>query len=131
MTIKRVNWRYLYVLTYCRDAYDNQNSQIAIKIVNWRYLRCNKNHKFSRLITIALESSRSNPQHLLANVMPFSFKIVNIYSCTTKLQRTLVDPMWLLLNSQSHSFAILHDCFTILSLYMLQVSLFIRFIYIT
>ena len=51
MTIKIVSWRYLYVLTYSRDANDNPNSQLAlstwlhiaemlmtIKIVNWRYL---------------------------------------------------------------------------------------------
>ena len=51
-------------------------------------------------LPIALKSSRSNPQHLETNCVPFSCIIFNIYSCTQSGNENKLTPMCFLLNSQ-------------------------------
>ena len=61
-----------------------------------------QNHEFSGLITtscFAIKISRTNPQHLKTNNVPFSHKIANHYSCTRSCNGNKFTPMCFLLNS--------------------------------
>ena len=70
----------------------------GIGYVYQRYSRKCKND-------IALESSRSNSQHFETNFLPFSYNIVNLYSCTLSCNEKQFTPMCFLLNSCSHTLA--------------------------
>ena len=62
--------------------------------------------ELSKLLAIALKSSRSNPHHIETYFGPFLDKIFNIYSCTQSCNGNKLTPMWFLLNSPSHTKAV-------------------------
>ena len=84
-------------------------------------------------LAITLKSSRSNPQHLETNFVPFH-TIFNIYSHTQSFNENKLTPMCYLLNiGYLGTLYILWQKSMIVSLfypYMMQLSLYIRFIYI-
>ena len=84
----------------------------------------------SKLHATALKSSKSNPQHLETCSVPFSHKMINIYSCTQSCNENKLTLMRFFLNSPSDTLA---NCM-IVSLsyrYIMYLSLSIRFTYIT
>ena len=87
------------------------NISIKIKKMHVIFGFCHKIMGFrdlSTLLAIALESSRSNPKHLETNFVPFSYKIVNIYSYSQSCNENKLTPMCFLLNSRSHTLVYLH-----------------------
>ena len=67
----------------------------------------------SKLLSVALKSPRSNPQHLETNFVPLSHKIFNIYSCRQSCNENKLISMCFL----SHILEKKHDCYSVLSLY--------------
>ena len=60
---------------------------------------------FSKLLAITPKYSRSNPQHLETNCVPFSRKIFKIYSRIQSCNENKVTPICFLLSSLSHTLA--------------------------
>ena len=59
--------------------------------------------EFSKLLPIALKSSRNNPQYLYTNFVPFSHKILTIFSHTQSCNNNKLTPICFLLAHLSHS----------------------------
>ena len=85
---------------------------------------------FSKLHAIALKSSRSYPQHLEINWVPFSHKIFFIYSCTQSCNGNKVTPC---ASCWTYHYKLRQNgmIVSLSYLYMMQLSLFKGYFYIT
>ena len=76
----------------CKTLNKYLNENLKIHVIYGFCYKIKSFHDLSKLHTIALESSRSNPQHIERNFVLFSHKVVHLYSCTQSCNDNKLTP---------------------------------------